>query len=105
MDLHTLIHERRTDPGAYYFPDLWWEKEVAAITADLDAAIAFIRDECSDEDLYWLGEIFDDVMEKAQSTPFLDCLRQRVNLVENPEWRKSLTEDLQTASEYAEKSA
>ena len=37
--LHTLINERRTEPGAYYFPDPWWKKEVDAIVDDLETAI------------------------------------------------------------------
>lgn len=52
MRLHTLISERRTEQGAYYFPDPWWKKEVAAVVDDLETAIEFIKHECSDEELY-----------------------------------------------------
>ena len=98
--LHSLINERRTEPGAYYYPDPWWEKEVDAIVTDLDTAIEFITNECSDEELYWLAEVFDDIMEKTRSTEFLDSLRHRVQSVENPEWKQSILEDIHTASEY-----
>ena len=49
--LHAMIKERCTEPGAYYFPDPWWKKEVDAITDDIDTAIEFVRSECSDEEL------------------------------------------------------
>ncbi|MBE5779290.1 MAG: hypothetical protein E7331_08155 [Clostridiales bacterium] len=98
--LHALIKERCTEPGAYYFPDPWWKKEVDAITDDLDTAIEFVRSECIDEELYWLAEVFDDIMERTKSAAFLDCLRQRVQSVENPEWKRSILEDIRTAAEY-----
>ena len=100
MRLHTLISERCTEPGAYYFPDPWWKKEVDAIVDDLETAIEFIKHECSDEELYWLAEVFDDVMDKTRSIEFLDTLRQRVQSVENPEWKESIVEDIRTAAEY-----
>ena len=40
MRLHTLINERRTEPGAYYFPDPWWKKEVDAIVDDLERQLS-----------------------------------------------------------------
>ena len=98
--LHALINERRTEPGAYYFPDPWWEKEVDAIVSDLEPAISFIQNECSDEELYWLAEVFDDVMEKTRSTAFLNSLRKRVQTVKNPEWKKTILNDIATAAEY-----
>lgn len=98
--LHSLINERRTEPGAYYYPDPWWEKEVDAIVTDLDTAIEFITNECSDEELYWLAEVFDDIMDKTRSIEFLNSLRQRVQSVVNPEWKQSILEDIRTASEY-----
>ena len=103
MRLHTVINERRAEPGAYYFPDPWWKKEVEAIVDDLDTAIEFIKNECSDEELYWLAEVFDDIMDKTRSIAFLDCLQQRVQSVDNPEWKQSILEDIHTAAEYIDK--
>ena len=98
--LHALINERCTEPGAYYFPDPWWEKEVDAIVSDLETAMSFIRNECSDEELYWLSEVFDDVMEKTRNPEFLNCIRQRVQTVKDDSRRAELLEDIQTAAEY-----
>ena len=103
--LHMLINERCTEPGAYYYPDPWWEKEVDAIVGDLDTAMAFIQNECSDEELYWLAEVFDDVMEKTGSLAFLNCIRQRVQMVKDDERRAELLEDIKTAAEYIDEAA
>ena len=100
--LHDVIRERRTAPGAYYYPDPWWEKEIDAIVDDLETAIEFVQSECTDEELYWLGEVFDDVMEKTRSAAFLDCLRKRIEIVENPEWKEDLLKDIADAAEYIE---
>ena len=99
-ELHALIDKRRTEPGAYYFPDPWWDQEISAIVNDMETAIEFISTECSDEELYWLAEVFDDIMDKTRSVAFLDSLRQRVQQVENPEWKQSILEDIRTAAEY-----
>ena len=100
--LHDVISERRTTPGAQYYPDPWWEREIDAALDDLDSTIQFIDAECSDEELYWFAEVFDDIMEKTRSTKFLDCFRRRVQRVENPDWKTTLLEDVRTASEYVD---
>lgn len=98
--LHAAIHARRTEAGAYYYPDPWWDQEINAITADMTAAIDFVDTDCSDEELYWLSEIIDDVMDKTRNAEFLNCLRRRVQTVQNPQWRQAIQEDIETASAY-----
>ena len=71
QNLHAAILNRRRESAAYYYPDPWWEKEVAAITDDLKTAIEFIDADCSDEEVYWLGEVFEDIMDKTRSADFL----------------------------------
>ena len=100
QNLHAAILNRRRESVAYYYPDPWWEKEVAAITDDLKTAIEFIDADCNDEEFYWLGEVFEDIMDKTRSADFLACLRRRVQRVENPEWKMDLLEDIRTAAEY-----
>lgn len=58
--------------------------------------------ECTDEELYWLGEVYDDIMEKTHSVAFIEALRERVTRVENPEWKTDILEDIRTAAEYIE---
>ena len=99
-ELHELINERCSEPSAYYYPDPWWKKEVDAIVDDLETAMAFIQHECSDEELYWLAEVFDDVMEKTRSSDFLNCIRQRIQMVKDDGKRAELLEDIKTAEEY-----
>ena len=94
--LHLRMHG---NPDEYYEESVW-KSEVDAICTDLPAAIDFILSECTDEEFQWLSEVFDDVMDKTRSIEFLDTLRQRVQSVENPEWKESIVEDIRTAAEY-----
>lgn len=87
------------DPDHYYEVTLW-EEEAALFCRDLNAGIEFIATGCSDEELYWLGEVYDDIMEKTRSAAFVDALRERVKRVENEAWKAEILEDIRTAAEY-----
>lgn len=94
--LHTRIHAH---PDTYYYVTLW-EEMVAAFCSDLPAALHFIEFDCTDEELYYLGEVFDDIMEQTRSREFLDCLRRRVLSVADPEYKADILEDIRIAADY-----
>lgn len=96
QDLQVRIKE---NPDNYYEVTLW-EDETNAICHDIKGSIRFIQDECTDEEFYYLGEVFEDVMDKTRSAEFLNCLRERVHRVENPQWKADLLEDIRYAEEY-----
>ena len=96
--LHLRMHGNPDD----YYEESVWKLEVDAICADLPAAINFILSDCTDEEFQWLSEVFDDVMDRTQSVEFLNCIRQRVQTVENAERKAELLEDITTASEYVD---
>lgn len=99
---HAVIQERMKEPGAQYYPDLWWEKELKVLLDDLDVSIQFIKGECTDEEFYYLSEIFDDIMEQTKSVDFLKCIRERAERVENAQWRCELAEDIRFAALYVD---
>ncbi len=100
---HKVIRERITAPGAYYYADPWWEVEVKQFTIDLNESIKFIETECTDEEFYWLDEVFDDILEKTPNREdrlrFWDCISKRVQRVENPDWKKEILGDLVSTKE------
>ena len=99
---HAVIKERVTNPNAFYYADPWWDAEIKQFTLDVDTSIQFIREECSDEEFWWLGEIFDDLIEATRSAELLNAIRERVELVSNAEWKTDLLECIQTAADYIE---
>ena len=99
---HKVIKERATNPNANNYEIPWWNAEIKQFTLDGDASIQFIREECSDEELWWLGEIFDDLMAATRRVELLTSIRERVQLVSNAEWKNDILEDIRTAAEYIE---
>ncbi len=97
---HHAIHERMTNPNANYYEIPWWEAEIKQFTADIQASIRFIEEACTDEELYWLSEVFEDIADHTRSADFIKCLQKRVQRVENAEWRQSILDEILVTLEY-----
>jgi hypothetical protein len=102
-EFHNVIRDRLSSSGAYYYADLWWDREVQVFIKNMDSSIAFILQDCTDEELFWLGEVYDDIAEKTHSEAFIHALRERVKRVENETWKNEILEDIRTAAAYIEK--
>ena len=98
--IHAVIRERITNPNALQYPDPWWEKEIDVLSADLDTTILFIRQECSDEELHWLGEIIDDLVEKTQSQDLVCAFRQRAEAIQDCEMKEEALQDIEEATSF-----
>lgn len=95
--IHFVIRERITAEGAFYYPDPWWEKELGAICEDMQAARIFIENDCSDEELFWLSEIFEDIIDRTGDVAFLGCLRTRAERMTDEARRKEVLDEIQDA--------
>lgn len=102
MPFHAVIKERVDNPNAFYYADPWWEAEIKQFTLDVDMSIRFVKEECSDEEFWWLAEIFDDLIEATRSAELLNSFRERVKLITNAEWKKDITDSIRTAADYIE---
>ena len=98
--LKKTLHLRMYGNPDDYFEESVWKEEVDAITADLPVAIHFVLYDCTDEEFEWLSEVFDDVMEQTRSIEFLNCIRLRVQRIENCKRKAELLEDIKTAEEF-----
>ena len=96
---HEVIRCRRTDVTAYFYPEFVWKQETAIFSEDVSRSVAFIDTDCSDEELFWLSEVFADIAETTQSAAFVESIRARTTRVADPEWR----EDIRRAVTEAEK--
>lgn len=45
---------------------------------DISATIHYFENECTEEEFYWLGSIFEDIAEKTQSKELIQVLRSRL---------------------------
>ena len=68
------------DENDYWIED-YWKAAIVVSTRDIESAIAFFRTDCSDEELYWLSEIFEEVVKKTQSRELVETMQERLNKV------------------------
>ncbi len=97
---HRVIHERVTDPNADYYEPYWWDAEIKCFVKDIPLSIKFIAKECSDEELYWLSEVFEDIFEQTRSVKLYKTIENRNKQVVSDEYRDEITECLKFASYY-----
>ena len=57
------------------------EKEVSLIIEDMPGALDFIMNECTDEEFFYLAEVFDDIARESQNWEFIDTIKKRTAAV------------------------
>ena len=92
------------DPNDDFGIEKCWEEMTVILSGDIFATIRFFESECTDEEFYWLGSIFEDVAEKTQSKELIQVLRNRLSKV-TPETyyqQNFKTEHMQKWVDYTE---
>ncbi|MDO5417191.1 MAG: hypothetical protein Q4F29_08330 [Lachnospiraceae bacterium] len=51
-----------------------WNEMIKILSEDVSVTIEYLEN-CSEEDLYFISEIFEDVSEQLQSQRYISCLR------------------------------
>lgn len=73
-----------------------WKREVEFLSDNISETIAFF-DTCTDEEFFWLSEVFDDLIEKTQSKELLQAICNRTEKINNPEYKASISTDIKYA--------
>jgi len=91
------------DEDNYWIED-YWKKAIKIFTSNASETIDFIRNECSDEEFYWLSEIFEELAEKMQSKELIQALRERLAKVVPENYNQSSfeTEHMRKYIDYDE---
>lgn len=55
-----------------------WKKETEMLSENISESICFFETVCTDEELFWLSEVFEDVSALVQSKNFIQVLRERL---------------------------
>ena len=66
------------DPNDDFGTENCWEEMTAILSEDIIATLHYFENECTDEEFYWLGAVFEDVAEKTQSKELIQVLRNRL---------------------------
>ena len=98
------VQFRITESEEHYFYEDYVKKAVKIFTADITATIEYIRNECTDEEFYWLSEIFEEIARKSQSMEFIDTLSDRLSRVVRDEYNQQafISKHMRTYVDYDE---
>ena len=69
------------DPNDDFGTEKCWKEMTAILSEDIVATLHYFENECTDEEFYWLGAVFEDVAEKTQSKELIQGLRNRLTKV------------------------
>ena len=81
-----------------------WRKMTELLSVSTNETIHYFEDLCTDEEFYWLGSVFDDVVSKTQSKELVQVLRNRLGKVvpETYNQQNFKSEHMQKWVDYAE---
>ncbi len=72
-----------------------WDKMIDVLSADIQQTVSYLEN-CTQEELYYISEIFEDIAERLQSKTFIECLRKLDE--KYPELK--MTQDIDLAESY-----
>ena len=70
------------------------------MTADINSTIAFLKDECSEEQFVWLSEIADEITESTNSSEFIQGLRDLCDKYPETAKKYNIRYFVESAAEY-----
>lgn len=73
----------------------YWAAFTELLSRDIDQNIEFL-DRCTEDEIYWLGEVFEDISYQVNSRAFIDCLKR----LEKKYPDLDLANDIKTAEEF-----
>ena len=88
---------RETQDNWDYGIEQCWEKEIALLSEDMSWTISFIKNECTDDEFYWMSEVFDDIALRTQSREFIAATKERIQSVSDVEKARSVQTDIDFA--------
>ena len=68
------------DDNTYWVPE-YWDAAVEIFTKNIEETIKYFKYECTDEELYWASEVFEEIAAKTLSLELIDVWRARLAAV------------------------
>ncbi|MBU0279123.1 hypothetical protein [Gemella sp. zg-1178] len=90
------ILEQRLDEEHFYYVECW-KKEVEILTEDINETIEFVKNKCDDYTLFWMSEVFEDIIEKTKSKELLQVILERANRAIDENNRKEILKEVEYA--------
>ena len=73
-----------------------WKQEVEILSENTSETVAFF-DSCTDEEFFWLSEVFDDLIKATQNREIFQAICKRAERVTDPEYKTSISTDIEFA--------
>ena len=75
------LREEEEDKDLSELPDYWEtspaiKAEIELFTRNLQETVDFLDNDCTEEQLLWLSEVFEEISAKLQSWEFIDALKR-----------------------------
>lgn len=83
-----------------------WETEptiqmmIRVLIRDIDETIKFLDTECTADEISWISEIFDELVEITQSRKLFNALQRTINKYPEEDKKHFLTRHLKMAEEF-----
>jgi hypothetical protein len=61
--------------------EIYWKEMTDILSENIDSTISFFKSNCSDEELYWLSSVFEDVVKRTNNKEFVEVLQKRLSEV------------------------
>lgn len=91
-----IIAERKSkDIEDDYGIQTCWDKMIHVLSNDIYETVAYLEN-CSEEEIYFISEVFEDISEQLQSKQYIDCLKKLDKKFPD----LSMTKDIDLAGEY-----
>jgi len=88
-EYHKVIRARITNPSANIYEIPWWDDEIKLFEKDIRKSTEFIRTECTDKELWYLGEVTDDIPKKTHSLSSTNASGNELSRWRIPNGRKT----------------
>ena len=72
------------------------------MTENMDTTIAFLKNECTEEQLVWLSEIADEITESTRNREFIEALRELCKKYPAVSEKYNIQYFFESAAEYLE---
>ena len=102
--LKEVVQFRITENEDNYWIEDYWKAAIEMFTKDVASTIMFLQNDCDDEELYFLSEIFEEIVEQTQSKEIISALRSRLTTVipENYQQQSFKSEHMRKWVDYNE---
>jgi hypothetical protein len=75
-------------------------EETDVLCKDISATNVFIKERCTDKELYSMSPVFEEVVKKTQSHELIQILTQRATSVHNEQYKKNILDEIESAKGY-----